>query len=130
MAITQDRSLRKPTGGRNKSTRPKRLHMTGNKPSLTVIGEKRRLRNWRMKGGSEKKGLLSIGEVNLYDPKSKKHVKAKIKVVKESASNRNYVRRNIITKGTIIETDKGLAKVTNRPGQERSLNAIMISQEK
>ena len=33
-------------------------------------------------------------------------------------ANRHYVRRNILTKGTVITTDKGNAVITSRPGQE------------
>jgi len=124
MAIVQDRSLRKPSGGRYKDVRTKRRYRAGNKPSLTVVGETKH-RIGRTQGGATKKGLLSVEIVNLYDPKTKKHIKAKLKNVKESASNRNFVRRNIMTKGTVIETDKGVAVITNRPGQEASINAIL-----
>ena len=36
------------------------------------------------------------------------------------------VRRNILTKGAIIETDAGKAKITNRPGQEGTVNAVLV----
>ncbi|HHC19323.1 MAG TPA: 30S ribosomal protein S8e, partial [Euryarchaeota archaeon] len=32
----------------------------------------------------------------------------------------------IITKGTIIETEVGLARVTSRPGQVGIINAVLI----
>lgn len=124
MVVVQDRSLRKPTGGRNTSTKPRRLAQKGNNPSMTGIG-KVRTRKIRTRGGAIKKALLSTEEINLYDPKTKKNTKAKLNNVKESEANRNYIRRNIITKGTIIETDKGVAKVTNRPGQEGTINAVL-----
>jgi len=31
-----------------------------------------------------------------------------------------------MTKGTIIKTDKGAARITNRPGQEGCINAVLI----
>ena len=31
-----------------------------------------------------------------------------------------------MTKGTIIETEKGKAKITSRPGQEGSINAVLV----
>lgn len=124
MAILQDRSLRKPSGGRYKSTRARRLAQTGNNPSLTTLGEKR-VRVKRTRGGHKKKSLLSIDVVNLLDPKTGKHSKVKIKTVKEVKANSNYVRRNIITKGTVIDTEKGLAIITNRPGQEGHINATL-----
>jgi len=124
MAIVQSRSLRKPTGGRYKSTNPKRLHQKANRPLNTGVG-KQRIKERPTKGGNSKMGILSTDIVNVYDPKKKKHMKAKLEVVKESKSNRNYVRRNIITKGAVVKTDKGLAKITNRPGQDNILNAVL-----
>ncbi len=124
MVIVQKRSLMKPSWVRNTSTITKRKHMIGSQPSLTVIGTQR-LRQRRTKGGSKKQGLLSTDKVNLYDPKTKKHSVVKIKTVKENSSNRNFVRRNIMTKGTVIETDKGVAIITSRPGQEKMINAVL-----
>jgi len=46
--------------------------------------------------------------------------------VLENPANRHFVRRNILTKGTIIETVKGKAKITGRPGQEGMVNAVLI----
>ncbi|MFT4283009.1 MAG: 30S ribosomal protein S8e [Candidatus Woesearchaeota archaeon] len=124
MAIVNSRSIRKSTGGRYKSTNPKRLHQKASKHRRTEIGKTRR-KVIRSKGGEIKRVLLSVSEVNLFDPKKKKHVKAKLEVVKGSFANQNFVRRNILTKGTKIKTDKGLAVVTNRPGQEGFVNAIL-----
>ncbi len=122
--LFQGRSLRKATGGRYTNTNPKKLHGKASRPTLTDIGQERR-REKRTRGGNSKKFLLSTSQVNLFDPKKKKHVKAKLEVVKKSSANRNFTRRNILTKGTLIKTDKGMAKVTNRPGQEGIVNAIL-----
>ncbi|MBS3163365.1 30S ribosomal protein S8e, partial [Candidatus Woesearchaeota archaeon] len=54
------------------------------------------------------------------------HKMAKIKTILENPANRHYVRRNIITKGSVIDTDLGKARVTNKPGQEGAINAILI----
>ncbi|MFA6072826.1 MAG: 30S ribosomal protein S8e [Candidatus Woesearchaeota archaeon] len=124
MVIVQDRSLRKPSGGRNTSARTKRKHMIGSRPSLTTIGTLR-VRARRAKGGASKEGLFSIDKVNLFDPKTKKHAVVKLVTVKDNSANRNFVRRNIMTKGSIIETEKGLAVITSRPGQEKMINAVL-----
>lgn len=124
MVITQDRSLRKPSGARNTATRPRKLAQHGSNATLTGIGKKR-TRLKRGRGGLKKTSLLSSEVINLFDSKTKKHSKAKIKQVKESNANRNYVRRNIIVRGTIIDTDKGLAVVTNRPGQDGTINGVL-----
>ncbi|MFB6184110.1 MAG: 30S ribosomal protein S8e, partial [Haloarculaceae archaeon] len=44
----------------------------------------------------------------------------------ENPSNPNYARRNIITKGAIIETSEGRARVTSRPGQDGQVNAVLV----
>ncbi|MCK4518463.1 hypothetical protein KAT92_06805 [Candidatus Babeliales bacterium] len=52
--------------------------------------------------------------------------RARVKDVIESAANRHYTREDIITKGTIIETEAGKARVTSRPGQDGVVNAVLI----
>ncbi|MEA1999387.1 MAG: 30S ribosomal protein S8e, partial [Euryarchaeota archaeon] len=37
-----------------------------------------------------------------------------------------FARRNITTKGAVIETELGDAVVTNRPGQDGIVNAKLI----
>lgn len=122
--ITQDKSRRKVSGGRYKK-QIKKLRNKGNLPTHTKVG-KQHFVLVRKRGGSEKFRLLQADIANVFDPVSKKYLKAKIETVIESPANRHYVRRNVITKGTIIRTDKGDAKVLNRPGQENIINAILV----
>ncbi len=126
MVLTQYRSKRTSTGGRYKHYRKKRQYEKGNLPSLTKIG-KNKLKNIKARGKNVKHRLFYAEFANLLDKKSKTYSKAKIKSVVESPSNRHYVRRNIITKGTVIDTEKGKAKVTSRPGQDGTVNAVLIS---
>jgi len=114
-----------PSGGRKKENRSKRLYERGNAPVLPEVGE-RALDSKRQKGGSRKNHLISIDVANIFDPKSKSYSKVKIKIVTANDANRHYVRRNVLTKGTIIDTEKGKAKITNRPGQEGQVNAVLI----
>ena len=58
--------------------------------------------------------------------KNKTSKKIEIKNVLETPSNRFLARQNIITKGTIVETELGKAKITNRPSQEGVVNGILI----
>ena len=51
---------------------------------------------------------------------------ASITNVVENPSNPNFVRRNILTKSAIIETDKGLVRITSRPGQDGVINGVLI----
>ena len=77
-------------------------------------------------GGHEKVRLLSIETVNVFDPKTKKYKQSKVKNALENTANKNFVRRNILTKGTVIETEAGKAKITSRPGQEGTVNAVLV----
>lgn len=127
MAISQRaRQSRKATGGRYKASRAKRKYELGRAATNTVIAEKDQKKELRGMGGSKKAILLHVNSVNLFNPKTKKFEKTKVKTVKESPANMNYVRRNILTKGTIIETEKGKARITSRPGQNGSLNAVLV----
>ena len=47
----------------------------------------------------------------------------------KNPANVDYDRRGIITKGTIIETSLGTAKVTSRPGQNGIINAVLIKEK-
>jgi len=128
MGIIQKRSRRKPTGGRYRPFRKKRILESGDLPSFTKLG-KTSVRAKRTVGGNVKRVLLSHEVANLYDPSTKKYMQVKIKTILESPSNRNFVRRNIMTKGTILETDKGKARITNRPGQEGTINAVLVKEK-
>ena len=125
MVVIQARSRRKASGGRNTSTLSKRTHMRGRPATLTKIGEKRKSAI-PTKGGGHKQRLFSANTANVYNPKTKKYESAAIKAVLESPANRNFVRRSVITKNAIIQTDKGKAKITSRPGQDGVVNAILL----
>ena len=127
MAQTQLRSLRKPTGGRYKNVyKKKKAYELGRDPAFTNIGKKRK-KYVRTMGNHRKVRLLAIDTANLYDPKTKKYEKATIKNVVENPANRHFIRRNILTKGAVIETDKGKARITSKPGQSGTVNAVLIS---
>jgi len=44
----------------------------------------------------------------------------------ENKANKEFLRKRIITKGAIIETELGKAVVTSRPGQDGVINAKLI----
>lgn len=124
MARLQDRSKKKITGG-NYRRPPKRLSRIGRSITLTRIEEKK-IKLLRKKGGEIKSVLLAINKINVFDPKSKKFKIADIKTVVENPANRHFVRRNILTKGTVVDTSIGKVRITSRPGQEGTLNGILI----
>ncbi len=125
MAVIQARSKRKATGGRYKSALSRRKHMIGRLPTMTRVGDEKR-KAVRTKGGGRKTRVAATATANLLDPKTGKAVTAKITNVVENPANRYYVRRNVLTKGTIIETENGKARVTSRPGQDGTVNAVLI----
>ena len=99
--------------------------MTGSAAMLTKLGD-RRVKETRSLGGVTKQRLLSQDVANVFDPAKKAFVHAKITTIVENGSNRNFARRNIMTCGTIIETSAGRARITNRPGQEGAINAVLV----
>ncbi|MFT4304545.1 MAG: 30S ribosomal protein S8e [Candidatus Woesearchaeota archaeon] len=125
MVISQRKSNRKPTGGRYKEYRKKKSNEQGGLPMLTKLADNK-AKIVTTLGGNKKSKLLNANTVNLLDKKTGKYSKTKIKVIMETPSNRNYARRNVMTKGTVIETEKGKAVIVSRPGQEGQLNAVLI----
>ena len=127
MVISQTRSKRKITGGRYIAARKKRLYESGKEPTLTKIGNVKQKKE-KTKAGHIKLKLLTSDIANLVDPKTNKFTKAKIETVLESPANRHFVRRNILVKGTVIQTDKGKARITSRPGQDGVVNAVLVTE--
>ena len=125
MVVTQHRSNKKPTGAKYTSSRSKRKYEIGRVPTMTKVGE-RKIKTVRTKGGGNKTKTLSADVINLLNPKTKKYSKVKIKNVVENNANRHFIRRNIITKGAVVDTEKGKARVTNKPGQEGTINAVLV----
>ncbi|HIH38968.1 30S ribosomal protein S8e [Candidatus Woesearchaeota archaeon] len=125
MAIASDVRKRKKSGGTIKPARKKRKVQLARRPTLTKIGEKN-ISTHKILGAQTKIRLLTIDKVNIVDPKTKKATVGVIKAVLENPANRNFIRRNIITKGAVVDTDKGKVKITSRPGQEGALNGVLI----
>jgi len=121
----QGRSIRKYTGGRLIQSRSKRKFELGGETANTHLGETIR-KTVKTLGGQEKVRLLRDITAIVTDPATKKSKKVKIETVTGNPANIHYVRRNIVTKGSIIKTEMGSARVTNRPGQEGSINAVLI----
>ena len=84
MAISQRRSLRKPSGGRYKQQgRKEKQYELGREPAFTKI-DKKRVKIVRTRGDQRKVCLLSTDTANLFDPKAKKYEQVKIKTIKHS----------------------------------------------
>lgn len=114
----------KGNGKHRLKNRDKRRSEMGGYFSSTKLGEANKIKKMRVRGGSERDRMQYAAYANLLSGKSYK--KVKIKGIMESRDNRNFARLNIITKGTIIDTEDGKAMVTNRPGKEGFINAVKV----
>jgi len=125
MARSQQKSLRKPSGGRYHYSRGKRNYELAGFATNTKLGAAVKARTLRILGGHKKQSILTTNKINVADKKGKAVIADILNVV-ENPANPHLVRRNIITKGCIVETKLGKAKVTSRPGQEGSVNGVLI----
>jgi small subunit ribosomal protein S8e len=125
MALWQGKSRRSKTGRRIRYHRGKRKFEIGRETTLTTIG-KVKLKKIRTRGNNQKTRVLSSDVAYVTDPKTNKTQKTEIITVVENPTNIHYVRRNIITKGAVINTKLGKARVTSRPGQCGSIHAVLL----
>lgn len=125
MPLWQGKSKRYPSGARRRSSRKHRKYEKGSQSTETILGEKK-LRYKHALGGNNKPRLLAVSYANFTDKETGQSEKVKIIQVLENSANVDFDRRGIITKGAIIETEKGKAIVTSRPGQSGVVNAVKI----
>ena len=114
---------RKATGGRYIQRRKKRSYEMPGKKRIVKVGEQKR-KTVRVRGGNKKTFLLRGKIINVNN--NGKVKKAEIKNVIETPSNRFLARQNVLTKGTIVETEIGKVRITNRPTQEGMINGEVI----
>ena len=114
---------RKTTGGQYKRTKKKKLTGRQNQTRIAKIGEKK-TKILKTRGGSNKIVSFSSNIANVV--RKGRAQKSTIKNVLETPSNTFLARQNILVKGAVIETELGKAKITNRPSQEGSVQAILI----
>ena len=119
----QGRSTRKRTGGRLKHASNKKRHQLGREPAETTIGETR-VQYIDSRGTEKKVRALSTNVVQVAE--NGEVFEAELENVVDNPSNVNYARRNIVTKGAIVETSAGRARVTSRPGQSGQVNAVLL----
>jgi small subunit ribosomal protein S8e len=121
----QGDSKRMKTGGRRKLARGKRKFEIGGEKHPTIIGP-RDHKKIRTRANNHKIKVAVSSTACVTNKKTKKTKIVEIKNVVENTANPHYVRRNILTKGAIIETEIGKARVTSRPGQDGCINAILL----
>ncbi|MEM4389965.1 MAG: 30S ribosomal protein S8e [Candidatus Micrarchaeia archaeon] len=117
------------SGGKRKKFRDVRRSEIGGPFTATRVGEADVRETKRVRGGGVKVKLKKASFVNVViSPGQTK--RAKIRTVLDSPANRHYARQNIIVKGSIIDTELGKVRVTNRVGQDGVVNGVLIEEKK
>jgi small subunit ribosomal protein S8e len=111
------------TGGRRHVLRSRRKYEIDRFPNEALIGDQITITR-KVRGKNIKTSIKTIDSVNLAIDSKIKRVKI-IKVL-ENATNNDYQRRGIISKGAILETEEGKCRVVSRPGQHGTVNAILV----
>ncbi len=113
----------KSTGGKAHPSRGRRAFEKDGYALESVVGATA-VRYSRLRGGRLSAGIVTADTANVSDA-SGKTTKSKILRVKKSPANRDYERRGVITKGAVLETEAGEAKVTSRPTDDGVVNAVL-----
>ena len=125
MAQSNVRSLRKATGGRySKMYRKKKARDMKGEPILARVATTLKSKVRRIRGGNQTTSLVDAVYVNVSTGKKTK--KVKIKTVLENPASRHFVRENVLTLGSIIDTAAGKARVTSRPSKDNVVNAVLV----
>ena len=111
------------TGGRRHVLRSRRKYEIDRYPNEALIGDQITITR-KVRGKNTKVAIKTIDSVNLALDSKIKRVKI-IKVL-ENATNNDYQRRGVISKGAILETEEGKCRVVSRPGQHGTVNAILV----
>jgi len=114
------------TGGRRVPLRVRRKYETDRYPNEPTNGAQVTITR-RIRGNNKKTALKTIDFVNLATGEAKVK-KTKIIKVLDNATNNDYKRRGIITKGAILETKEGKCRVVSKPGQNGIVNAILLKE--
>lgn len=115
---------KKISGGKYIQQRKKKKNERTGQKKIVKLADEEKVKIKRVLGGNFKRFFLRAGFVNVRNGNKTK--KVKIKNVLETPSNRFLARQNVITKGTIVETELGKVKITSRPTQESVLNGVLI----
>ena len=99
-------SRRKSTGGRRRLVRGKRRTEISSEQQFALVGESRR-KLYRKTGGMQRVRVLSEQTINVSNPAKGTTQTITMSTVIENPSNPNYVRRNILTKGAVVDTELG-----------------------
>ena len=128
------KSKRKTTGAIRPSKRRcnKKLAWIGGNQSLTTVSSEIKRHSEKKRGKTIKSKLKAEQFVMVSNPKkpTEKIKKLEIVAVDENNADRQFARRNIITKSSILkvkdDSKELYVKVTSRPGQQGAISAILL----
>ncbi|MCX6767123.1 MAG: 30S ribosomal protein S8e [Candidatus Micrarchaeota archaeon] len=115
------------SGGKRRTTSDKRLAHIGGFFAKTKLAAEEERAVRKIKGGGVSVAAKKISFANVAE--AGKVVKSKITGVVESKADRHHARENIITKGTVIDTELGRCRVTSKPGQHGVVNAVLMEKK-
>jgi small subunit ribosomal protein S8e len=126
MARSHARSKRKYTGKKYKHFGKKRKKELVRLTIDTQVGDYK-VKKQRVLGGNSKLKLFSTSFINVTDPNTNKTSKVRILGFESNEASKDLNRRHVLTKGAVVETELGNAKITSRPGQHGALNGILVT---
>jgi small subunit ribosomal protein S8e len=116
---------RKMTGGRKVASRGRRKFEIDRYPNEAIVGNVDIVTR-RARGNNVKAAFKTVEFANVTDQQAKKTTKSKVLRVIKNPANRDYERRGVVSKGAVIETESGQARVVSRPGQDGVVNAVLV----
>ncbi|DAC26917.1 MAG TPA: 30S ribosomal protein S8e [Candidatus Thalassarchaeaceae archaeon] len=123
-------SRRKPSGARLKRPnryRGKRRTEISSEKQFAFIDADRQTKVYRKRSGNTTVRVLKENMINVSDGSGKTQ-RVEMTNVVENGADPNYVRRNILTKGAIVETDLGRVRITSRPGMDGVISGVTIDE--
>jgi len=118
-----DLHKRKKSGGKKHPLRRRRKSERGGFPAETILAERKLIPHTGM-GNKEK--LVRERHANVSSRSGGKTQRLEILRVVSNRANVDYNRTGVITKGAVIETPAGQARVTSKPGRDGVVNAVLI----
>lgn len=123
-------SRRKPSGARLKRPnryRGKRRTEISSEKQFAFIDADRQTKVYRKRSGNTTVRVLKENMINVSDGSGTTQ-RVEMTNVVENGADPNYVRRNILTKGAIVETSLGRVRITSRPGMDGVICGVVIDE--
>ena len=81
-----------------------------------------------MRRGRRTVSMRGDGVSNGNGPRRGETKRAMLESGRENPADANYVRRNSMTKGAVVQTDLGSVRITSRPGRAGVLNGVLLDE--